>query len=381
MMNDIKGYIPPECRILLIGVGAAGGRFLKVIQHASAIFGNRISLAGVVDISPSVPVPMNVPRFSSLAEALGFCKPDAAIVSANEASHAALLNELGNSRVHTVLCEKPLTATLQEMRALPVALGEKRFALNLVERFSPVVHDYFSWAAGQEGLQPARVQFFWGKSRVRDQRPTIGVISEIIHPLDLAIHLFGLKNLRFSTGFSHCSDFSVHDRMLEDTLHCKLIDERGVVLSAHASFAWPDRRREITAFLKDARGNTFQAHFDFDSPLWDCDRLKLWKVSATTGMRSLVLDKSYSNDDFPKELHQTYKVWSFMFNGLDDGYAGADARSRVDLSAAKELQMLLAEVEQRIRQTDTHTGEALFHRKAVPAAVRRLGGVYAYDNL
>lgn len=374
MKSAKVNYVPPEHRIVLIGLGASGRRFLKVVQYAEQVFDGRIRLVGIIDACPNLDIPEGVAHYKCVADAVVGCTPTAAVVSVNEESHAAILSELARTNVQAILCEKPLTTTQREMDDLPVQLSEKRFALNMVERFSPVINDYFTWALQQESLRPVRVQFFWGKSRVRDQRPTMGVMSEIIHPLDLVIHLFKLNNLQVRSGFSHCSDFSVHDRMLEDTVHCKLVDAHSTILSAHASFAWPERRREITAFLRDAQGTTFQAHFSFDSPLWDCDQLIIWQVSAATGARTPVFRKNYSNQDFPEELHQTNKLWSFLFNGLDERYIGASPSSRVDLAQAKELQELLASVQSQIRKVDTHPGDLLFSQapKRLPHAIQEL---------
>jgi hypothetical protein len=38
-------------------------------------------------------------------------------------------------------------------------------------------------------LQLLRAHFYWGKNRINDHRPTIGVSSEAIHSLDLIQHV------------------------------------------------------------------------------------------------------------------------------------------------------------------------------------------------
>lgn len=358
----IGSQITP-CGIIIVGFGAAGKRFHRVVKHMADIRDSGIRLLGIVEPRAKGPLPAECPIFTDLETALATTLADVAIVAVNEESHAEVLGRLARSNVRTILCEKPVTATLEEARTLPKSLHEKRFAMNMVERFSPIVDDYRAWVGTKPGLRPTRVQFFWGKHRVRDNRPTMGVMSEIIHPLDLTAHLFGCSRWRLLDGFAHLSDFAHTGAGLDDSVHCKLLANDDCVVSAHASFAWPDRRREITAFLQDDEGSCYQANLVFDTPLWDCDTLTIRHICSRTGERRTVQSRSYTNADFPASLHQVHKIHRFLLNGLDARFDGDPHSARVALPEAIRLQEMLNTIKEALNSRGDSWNEKLFEAR------------------
>ncbi|UNF29375.1 hypothetical protein [Bartonella krasnovii] len=58
------------------------------------------------------------------------------------------------------------------------------FCLDMVERYSAVSSLLRSYIS-EYNLEPIRCTFHWGNDRLWDCRPTSGVSSKIIHPIDL----------------------------------------------------------------------------------------------------------------------------------------------------------------------------------------------------
>lgn len=342
----------PPLDVLLIGFGASGQRFYRVFSHIAQTPSPMLRVTTIVDRKVDVDFPSDCRVCTTLTEALAAQPYDVAVVCVNEHEHFAVLSQLAQSPIPTLLCEKPLTATLDESRAVLPQLAGKQFALNMVERYSPVVADFHCWARTMPGLMLRRAQFFWGKHRVRDVRPTMGVLSEIIHPLDLVAHIFNLSSWRVLEGFVLTSDFTHDGNPQADTVHCKLLADARCVVSAHASFAWAGRRREVTGFLTDDDGASYQAHFTFDEGLWDCDTLTIHRICTRTGDRKEALSRRYTVDDFPASLHQVHKVYQFVRAGLEP-----EAKGRVDLADAFSLQELLDDIADRL------TGGANHHER------------------
>ncbi|MTJ80301.1 MAG: Gfo/Idh/MocA family oxidoreductase [Telmatospirillum sp.] len=353
----------PAHQVLLVGCGASGKRFLRVFDHLERATGGRIALAGTVDRARPI-LPGRPDPYRDLTTALSDLKPDSVIVSVNEKDHFEVLETLAAHPVRHILCEKPLTRTLAEARSLMPALADRWLALNMVERYSPVVEDFRTWLRANPGVRPTRIQFFWGKHRVRDPRPTMGVMSELIHPLDLAAYLFDLGSWTVVDGFTHHSDFAHDTDSLDDSIHC-ILSADGVVVSAHASFAWHDRRRELAAFLTDDAGNHYHAVLSFDVPLWDCDSLVVQSLCPSAGTRALVLERRYANGDFLPELHQVHKLMRFAVDGL--GEPVGESR-RVDLSQAVGLQALLEKITRSFAAAGRRAARPLFHAGPGPPA-------------
>ncbi|MDE9567290.1 oxidoreductase, partial [Xenorhabdus bovienii] len=58
------------------------------------------------------------------------------------------------------------------------------FCLNMVARYSKAARLLKEYVKKNK-LKLIRANFLWGKNRINDYRPTTGIISEIIHSLDL----------------------------------------------------------------------------------------------------------------------------------------------------------------------------------------------------
>ncbi|AVE48899.1 Gfo/Idh/MocA family oxidoreductase [Serratia marcescens] len=348
-------------KILIVGYGFAGKRMHTVLNYSNQNHKNAFRQIVIADPKMTGQVDGVLATYHDVEQALKHHRFEAAIVTVNEEHHHGILKRLTEADIPRILCEKPLTATLDEAKELEPALSAKIFSMNLVERFSPVFKDFFAWRNTVETLKPARVQLYWGKNRIRDCRPTMGVLSEAIHPLDLASFAFGIREIDVIGGFMHHSNFSNRpEDAIADSLHCKLISEDRCIISAHASFTWMSRRREMFAHLVGAK-DSYIVHFTFDMPRWDCDSVTVSRIDPKDGHRTTVLQKSYTNQDFPEPLDQLSKVYRFVTRSIDDKPARMnEPDSIVGLEQAMRLQTWLEQIYLALEPQSKGQAEKLF---------------------
>lgn len=93
-----------------------------------------------------------------------------------------------------ILCEKPFVSDKEELnQAIQIINENKKFViLSTVIRFS-LASQKLKFYIEDNNLEIKRINFVWKKNRINDFRPTVGVISEIIHPLDTIQWLFNGK--------------------------------------------------------------------------------------------------------------------------------------------------------------------------------------------
>lgn len=329
----------PRCAIV-VGLGYAGRRFVRVLQHVERYTPGLVTLVGGVDPEPGR-VLDGLPCVPDLAVALMRWRPDVLCVTVGESHHAAVFDLLAGYRSCLVLSEKPLTTDLVSAARAAEQLAHHMFSMNLVERFSPVVSRYRSWAAEQAGLRVVRVDAQWGKHRIFDPRPTMGVLSELIHPIDLVQHLF--LPLRYDSLHAHAivSDLDVTANPRLDSVDATL-RVGAVPVSVRASYAWPERVRTITALVR-ADGGLYRVVLTFDKPHWDCDRLQVLAI-LPDGRWSSVLDVRTDVADLSAEIAGVAKVEQFVRRSLlADPGPEADS-DLVGLAGALDLQRLLNEI-------------------------------------
>lgn len=338
-------------RVLIVGLGYAGHRFARVVRHIEQ-HDPHVELVGICDRDQTVRSRESsaTPTFARLEEAMRAVSPSAVVVTVNEHDHAEVLHRLAPFAPRSILCEKPLTATLAEAERLPAAVCGDVLTLNLVERHSMVLDRYFDWAGTRPGLRPLRVDFFWGKHRVADVRPTMGVVSELTHPIDLVDHLFGFEELDFVSAHGAASDFSAHHASQLDTLSFLATADDYPVLGT-GSFAWPRRHRMLTALLGDDSGELHRVTLDFDEPHWDCDHLRIEAIDKRTGYKQLRLEASTHNEMFPEALRGVAKVETFVRCSLD--LDGRGQGTVVDHAQALRIQRVLERLSDTVGETPT----------------------------
>lgn len=333
-----------KLRVLVIGAGYAGKRFIKAISHFQHINQGFLELVGVVDIDKKKlsDVAGWLKTDTSLENALDAWTPDVAVICVNEYKHYEVLDLLCRSSLKAILCEKPLTRTLEEAADIQAKLQGRFISLNLVERFSPIVEVCRKWLSDHPDVTIRRAEFFWGKHRVRDPRPSIGVCSEAIHPIDLIRLLFGCEGTEVHAAIGVVSDMQAGIDPVMDSVSLLLGDE-GTPVIGQSSFAWPERDRRVVAFAGDGK-NIYRIRLQFDNPYWDCDQLVIVKIDPDTGEKEKIFEYENSNKDFPADLSQIYKVFLFVRESLKAFSGEETIVPLVGIDEAIELQTLLENI-------------------------------------
>src|SRR5699024_7845324 len=121
-----------------------------------------------------------------------------------------------------------------------------------------------------------RADFLWEKNRINDYRPTTGVMSEIIHPLDLVQWINFGSALKITNIQGVKSDFSISGNDIPDSVSIigKLND---AVIKGYSSFVSLYIRRELDFVFLDKNNELIFAKISFDTPKWYEDSLMIWK--------------------------------------------------------------------------------------------------------
>jgi predicted dehydrogenase len=358
-------------RTMVVGSGYAGRRFLRALDYdrctelyqvVALVDRDRGALAGA---GP-------VPRYQDLGLALHRESPEVVVVCVNEESHFAVLDTvLAAPSVRHVICEKPLTRTMEEFTLLAPQRRGVAVSVNFCERYSPIVDECAAWLAGREA-SIVRIEFYWGKYRVRDPRPTMGVLSELSHPLDLARYLLGRADdrpLRLASVFATHSDFSGFADRLPDGVSV-LAELGGAVLAGSSSFVWEERRRRLILFARDAGGErAWQIVLDFDNPVWDDDTLTIWELDPETGRRAEVQRFTHRAADLPGTIRHVWKIHRYLVD-VADGLSGHPGGARyADLPDALWVQTALDHIDRQLRETDQYSYTRLFTEQVAVAGI------------
>ncbi|MFE4858815.1 Gfo/Idh/MocA family oxidoreductase [Streptomyces sp. NPDC056670] len=262
-------------KVLIAGMGYAGTRFLSALR----------SLSGPHELGVDIEIAYHarhrtiedVPYFATVEGALDAFSPDLVIVAVTDSAHAEILTRLAGYRGF-VLAEKPLTSVHDDLDAVASALSEvSGFSVDLVGRYSEAstaLHDYVH----RHRLNLVRAHATWGKNRINDHRPTVGVTSEVIHSLDLVQRLaLDGAQLQLRNAVGVCSDYSVSGPDVLDSvaLTAQLGD---AVVSCYSSFVNVTRQRTIDCTFRDHEGGLVYAAAEYSNPTWDADQLRIWRV-------------------------------------------------------------------------------------------------------
>lgn len=335
-------------KVLIVGFGYAGKRFLRVFQSISNTSPNLCIELAFCDSSYEIEVPITASLFSDFESALQQFKPDVVVVTVNETSHFPILEKLQDYDC-TILCEKPLTETLEQAQALDW-LRNKHLFINLVERFSPIATSLRRWIADHK-VNVVRVESSWGKYRIYDSRPTMGVLSELIHPLDLVQYLFDLAELKVVDALGVKSQYSKDGISRLDTVGIVLKSQH-IPVVIRSSFVWPERHRSVAALLS-AGEHEYMAVLQFDDPKWDCDQLIIYSIDKTDGLRHVIYQESYCNEDFPPNLFGIEKVKRFVESSLNQASGITSTVEIPGYTEAVQLQTLMNDVAKKIEDKES----------------------------
>ncbi|WP_027160367.1 Gfo/Idh/MocA family protein [Methylobacter luteus] len=316
-------------KILLVGAGQAGLRFLRACM-VLAKSGAELKIVGIVESCPErrkqLANQLNLGVFESLSESrrLGL-RPDAAIVTVPEPSHAEVLLQLAQEypELEIAICEKPLTHTLEEAQAVAHAYKGKLLTVNFVERYSPAIEHLICFLRNNN-RKILRASCWWGKYRIKDARPTKGVVSvELAHPVDLLLYLCEVAPgtpYHINGVISGTSNFSTGDPCEAplDSIYASLTLDNKVHIFISSSLLWSQRDRRIELIVGNERNEATEiVRFIFDSPAWDIDTLEIYDITAQGGALQLIEAVHIKKEYWPEEKFTIGKVCNFLEAALN----------------------------------------------------------------
>lgn len=264
--------------ILIVGLGYAGHRFFSALRYVEQFLEFNISLN--VAYVGREKQDIELTYFSSVSLALGQFRPDLVIVTVNDQFHANILNQLKNFNGF-VICEKPLANSTDDLLKIENNLRKiSGFCFDLIERYSEAAIKLKEYVRNKK-LNLIRAHFHWGKNRINDYRPTCGVTSEVIHPLDNIRYIKGSNEpFKFDTVSGTRSDFSISgDNVLDSVMLSGHLGN--TIFTGYSSFVNPARKREIDLTFLNSDNKLIYAKMVFDTPEWDMDTLKIWENTKT----------------------------------------------------------------------------------------------------
>jgi len=227
--------------VAVIGCGAFGRNHARV-YHELAKAGERVKIAGVVDVdrsrADSLAREFGCQAYSSAEELLSSGGVDAASIAVPTLDHAAVALQLMRAGVD-VLIEKPLTSTLAEADELiDLAEREKRIAqVGHLERFNPAVQATLPLITKPMFFEVHRLSVFTPRSLDVDV-----VLDLMIHDLDavLAFVKSPIKEIR-AAGLPILSN-------KVDIANARVEFESGCIANFTASRVSTERVRKLRFF-------------------------------------------------------------------------------------------------------------------------------------
>jgi len=227
--------------VAVIGCGAFGRNHARV-YHELAKAGERVKIAGVVDVdrsrADSLAREFGCQAYSSTEELLSSGGVDAASIAVPTLDHAAVALQLMRAGVD-VLIEKPLTSTLAEADELiDLAEREKRIAqVGHLERFNPAVQATLPLITKPMFFEVHRLSVFTPRSLDVDV-----VLDLMIHDLDavLAFVKSPIKEIR-AAGLPILSN-------KVDIANARVEFESGCIANFTASRVSTERVRKLRFF-------------------------------------------------------------------------------------------------------------------------------------
>lgn len=317
-------------KILIIGLGYAGGRFLNAAKELEAK-NNDLPPITLAYADPS-DKRLAIPHYRSLETALKDYDPDIVINSSNDVYHLDVIKYLHDFKGF-LLNEKPLITPFQDIQKVTSSLsGITGFAMDMIERYSETTSALKKYVS-ENNLTPVRISFIWGKNRLEDHRPTCGVGSEVIHALDLIEYILPAKNgLLVNDAVGVASDFSISGLNVLDTVHLTATYD-GAVVDGYASFVNIDRQRNIDFTFRAPNNELVYARLVYDTPNWDMDSLHVWKRNSN-GQAEPVLELKLEDNPNIRNARGLYKIKAIVEASID--FCAGRAISKVDFCDLKQ---------------------------------------------
>lgn len=324
-------------KVLIIGMGFSGNMFLEAFQKIEKLYDEEINIAYTTRNRKDIALIY----YPSIQASLIEFEPDIVVVAVNDENHGEVLSQLKGFKGF-VICEKPLVDPNFDLDSAEEMLKDASgFCLNVVARYSEASRLLKSYVEEHE-LLLVRANFLWQKNRINDYRPTTGVMSEVIHPLDLVQWINHSSPLNFKQFHGVKSDFSISGDNIPDSISI-IADLQGAVVTGYSSFVNLFRRRELDFVFLDKEFNLIFAEISFDTPRWYEDSLLIWKEHID--QREILvqfnsLDQKFDGDRKLERVIRVVKdVTDFVILGVKPKYKFPN------LKEAITLQKLLNEID------------------------------------
>lgn len=346
----------------LIGFGRAGGRFLRAVVHRQRVIGD-VYLKAVCDSNERRLIflrEFGIKIYNNYLEMLKSSKFDIIIIATNEDSHFQILSDIKKYRISfkRILVEKLLVEKLEQAEKIKKIYNQNEISVHFVERHSSITKKIIEWMSVKE-LKLERASFFWGKYRLHDHRPTLGVTSEISHPIDLILLLAGIEAETKYEILNSCylfSDYSYSGKRVLDSISANIKFEDGLVVNANSSFLWDGRERRLILYLSDSNKQVkYIVTIIFDDPHWDLDTCIICDVGALEGKRKLIHKWKIKKEDIEPEILCISKTSQFLEENINEvlDIDNSDVLSR--LNQACYVQKIVASLEEDAEDNAVYT--------------------------
>jgi len=241
-------------------------------------------------------------------------------------------------------------------------LKDRFVSLDTIIHFSPVFDRLREMTEGRD-LTLTKFECTWTKDRTSDPRPTIGIASDIVHPLGVVSEMFrqGSVKLISGTGYQGKLSDSAPNVIFDIDTRWVTSDNLPVILKS--SYAAPEQKRQVVVHYKQADGQPLIAALDFDiSP--GTDSLKLF--SCKPNGENLV--ERYSYISKPEDIDTGYPT-SILVPDRISAFIGWSARAYLnpsDLTATSKISNLDAakHIQDSIGQVNDQNSALLLTRKS-----------------
>ncbi|MEH7464796.1 Gfo/Idh/MocA family oxidoreductase [Bacillus thuringiensis] len=258
-------------RVLIIGMGFSGKMFTEAFQSIASLYSKEITIAYTSRTKKDI----ELTYYSNVKESLEKFNPNIVVIAVNDENHGEILSMIEDYDGF-VICEKPFVDPNFDLNSVGKLLQNvSGFCLHMVARYSNATRLLKTYVE-EHGLKLVRANFLWEKNRINDYRPTTGVISEVIHSLDLVQWINHNSMLEFKKIQGVKSDFSISGDSIADSV--AIIGEiDGAVITGYSSFVNLFRRRELDFVFLNNDDELIYAQLSFDTPNWYEDSLNIWK--------------------------------------------------------------------------------------------------------
>lgn len=311
--------------VAIIGAGYAGKRFVRAFRYRQNVIGD-VKVVAVCDKSMqklSTFKGYEIKIYSDVNDMLSSDKFDIIVVASNEESHYRILLNIFKKKQNPkrIIVEKLLTKNIKQSLAIQRIFKNFDISIHFVERHSQVISEAVKWLL-KHNLEVRRGFFFWGKYRLHDHRPTIGVISEISHPIDLILFISKISiKSHFKIVKSCCtfSDYSCSGKNILDTINVNIKFGKNLFINGSSSFLWGKRDRRIMLYLSKPDSKiSYIVEFSFDNPRWDIDVCTISSINKSANLKKIIKKWETKEKKDIKELCGIEKIYNFIDENIKE---------------------------------------------------------------